>query len=104
MRRTAKVSLGVVAAVAAFFALHVQFNLGGWPSFLKRLQGGSEQRGELTVGFLPVTCHLTCPVTNWVTTHSDSGSVFRSKKYTDFATVAEEFKQGKLKASFILAP
>jgi NitT/TauT family transport system substrate-binding protein len=61
-------------------------------------------RTQLTVGFLPVTCHLTCPVTNWVTAHSDKGSVFRSKKYTDFATVAEEFKSGKLKASFILAP
>jgi NitT/TauT family transport system substrate-binding protein len=61
-------------------------------------------RNELVVGFLPVTCHLTCPVTNWITKNSDHGSVFRSKKYTDFATVAEEFKSGKLKASFILAP
>jgi NitT/TauT family transport system substrate-binding protein len=39
-----------------------------------------------------------------VTAHSDQGSIFRSKKYTEFATIAEEFKQGKLKASFILAP
>ena len=61
-------------------------------------------RGELVVGFLPVTCHLTCPVTNWITTHRESGSVFRSKKYTNFPTIAEEFKSGKLKASFILAP
>jgi NitT/TauT family transport system substrate-binding protein len=56
------------------------------------------------VGFLPVTCHLTCPVTSWVTTHSDRGSLFRSRKYTEFATIAEEFRQGKLKATFILAP
>jgi len=39
-----------------------------------------------------------------VTSHSEQGSVFRSKKYTDFATIAEDFKQGNLKASFILAP
>jgi NitT/TauT family transport system substrate-binding protein len=39
-----------------------------------------------------------------VTSHSKAGSVFRSKKYTDFATIAEDFKQGNLKASFILAP
>jgi NitT/TauT family transport system substrate-binding protein len=39
-----------------------------------------------------------------VTSHSSAGSVFRSKKYTDFATIAEDFKQGNLKASFILAP
>lgn len=39
-----------------------------------------------------------------MTAHSDQGSVFRSRRYTEFATIAEEFKQGKLKASFILAP
>lgn len=64
----------------------------------------TEARTELVVGFLPVTCHLTCPVTNWITSHTTTGSVFRSKKYTDFATVAEELKSGKLHASFILAP
>ncbi|MBI3820694.1 MAG: ABC transporter substrate-binding protein [Planctomycetes bacterium] len=61
-------------------------------------------RNELVVGFLPVTCHLTCPVTSWITAHNDKGTFFRSKKYTDFATVAEEFQSGKLNASFILAP
>ncbi len=39
-----------------------------------------------------------------MTAHSASGSIFRSKKYTEFATIAEEFKSGQLKASFILAP
>ncbi len=39
-----------------------------------------------------------------MTSHSERGSVFRSKKYTEFATIAEEFKSGTLKASFILAP
>lgn len=92
------------AVLAILFALHVQLNLGGWPRFLKQLRTGGTARGELIVGFLPVTCHLTCPVTSWVTAHSDRGAVFRSKRYTEFATIAEEFKQGKLKASFILAP
>ncbi len=39
-----------------------------------------------------------------MTLHSEGGSLFRSKKYTEFATIAEEFKSGTLKASFILAP
>lgn len=43
------------AALALLFALHVQLNLGGWPRFLKRLRGGDTVRGELVVGFLPVT-------------------------------------------------
>lgn len=104
MKPTAKAALVAVGILGGLFALHVQLNLGGWPSFVRRLSGGSEQRGELTVGFLPVTCHLTCPVTNWVTTHTDSGSVFKSKKYTNFEAVAEDFKSKQLHASFILAP
>lgn len=39
-----------------------------------------------------------------MTAHSANGSLFRSKKYTEFGTIAEEFKAGKLKATFILAP
>lgn len=39
-----------------------------------------------------------------MTAHSERGTFFRSKKYTDFSTIAEEFQSGKLKASFILAP
>ncbi len=39
-----------------------------------------------------------------MTSHSDTGSLFRSKKYTGWATMAEDFKSGSLKASFLLAP
>lgn len=102
--RASRLAWGTFAVLGVLFAVHVQLNMGGWPRFVHRMRMGHETRGELTVGFLPVTCHLTCPVTSWVTSHSDAGSLFRSKKYTEFATIAEEFKSGTLKASFILAP
>ena len=38
-------------------------------------RSGSEQgsgRQELAVGFLPVTCHLTCPVTDYASRTSTS--------------------------------
>lgn len=104
MTRSTRSVLVTVAVLLGLLALHVQLNHGGFGRAASRLGAGPVARGELIVGFLPVTCHLTCPVTNWVTSHSDRGSIFRSKKYTDFATVAEDFKQGNLKASFILAP
>ena len=44
-----------VAAVAALFALHVQLNLGGFKHFVSRALHGEAARGDLTVGFLPVT-------------------------------------------------
>ena len=58
---------------------------------------------ELEVGFLPVTCHLTCPVTDHAT-QTSKGNKFISKRYTDWPTVAEAFKAGHLKATFFIAP
>jgi NitT/TauT family transport system substrate-binding protein len=39
-----------------------------------------------------------------VTNHSDSGAVFKSRKFTDFATVKEALISKEIGASFILAP
>ncbi len=60
-------------------------------------------REELQIGFLPVTCHLTCPVTDYATKTS-TGNRFVSQRFTDFPTVAEALKSGRLQASFIIAP
>lgn len=63
----------------------------------------SGQREELAVGFLPVTCHLTCPVTDFAT-RTSSSTRFVSQRYTEFPTVADDFKAGRLQASFFIAP
>ena len=58
---------------------------------------------ELNVGFLPVTCHLTCPVTDFATKTSTSYR-FNSQRFTDFPTVVESIKGGRLDATFMIAP
>src|SRR4029079_13505422 len=60
-------------------------------------------RETLKVGFLPVTCHLTCPVTDFATRTSTT-SRFESQRFTDFPTIVESIKGGRLKASFMIAP
>lgn len=60
-------------------------------------------RETLAVGFLPVTCHLTCPVTDFASRTSPS-TRFQSQRFTDFPTVAETIKSGRLQASFMIAP
>src|SRR5271170_5361635 len=45
-------------------------------------------RRELTIGFLPVTCHLTCPVTDFASKTTTSNTNFNSRLFTDFPTVA----------------
>ncbi len=65
----------------------------------------AESAGDtLKVGFLPVTCHLTCPVTDYATKTTTSGTHFESQRFTDWPTVAEAFKAGQLQASFFIAP
>ncbi len=55
MSRTLRLAIAAAVVLIGLFALHVQLNLGGWSSYLTRLRGGSDVRGELVVGFLPVT-------------------------------------------------
>ena len=62
-----------------------------------------QARETLAVGFLPVTCHLTCPVTDFATRTSVT-SRFESQLFTDFPTIVESFKAGRIQASFMIAP
>lgn len=58
----------------------------------------------LRVGFLPVTCHLTCPVTDFATKTTTTSTRFLSERYTEFPTVVESLKTRNLDATFLLAP
>ncbi|HEV8369539.1 MAG TPA: ABC transporter substrate-binding protein [Pyrinomonadaceae bacterium] len=66
-------------------------------------QQQSQARAELKVGFLPVTCHLTCPVTDYAT-RTSTMTRFESQRFTDFPTVVESIKSGRLEATFMIAP
>ncbi|MBA3463906.1 MAG: ABC transporter substrate-binding protein [Deltaproteobacteria bacterium] len=59
---------------------------------------------SLSVGFLPVTCHLTCPVTDFATKSTTTGTRFVSQRFTEFPTVIEALKARKIDATFMLAP
>ncbi len=55
MSRTSRMALIAAAILLGLFALHVQLNLGGFGRVLARLGSRREVRGDLAVGFLPVT-------------------------------------------------
>lgn len=63
----------------------------------------NEPRKSLRVGYLPVTCHLTCPVTDYASKTSGSTS-FKSERFSDFPTVVSALQTKKIQASFMLAP
>lgn len=60
-------------------------------------------RKALIVGFLPVTCHLTCPVTDFAS-RTSSTTRFDSQRFTDFPTMVEAIKGGRLQATFMIVP
>ncbi|HUR29758.1 MAG TPA: ABC transporter substrate-binding protein [Planctomycetota bacterium] len=95
----------VAGGALALYALHVSLNVGWdqWVGGVKRTFGGGD-REQMVVGFLPVTCHLTCPVVDWTTRHSGTGSIFQSLRYTEFPTMCEDLTEGKLGAAFLNAP
>jgi NitT/TauT family transport system substrate-binding protein len=88
------IGLGVLAGLALLAAARFQL----WQS-----QSPTAGRQELTVGYLPVTCHLTCPVTDFATRTSQF-AFFQSQRFSDWPSVAEAFRAGRLEATFMIAP
>ena len=59
---------------------------------------------ELTVGFLPVTCHLTCPVTDYASKTTASSTNFNSRVFSDFPTVVSALEAKQVQATFMIVP
>jgi NitT/TauT family transport system substrate-binding protein len=94
------------AGAFAFLVLLAALRLRPWQQSTTPAPDGdstSRARETLAVGYLPVTCHLTCPVTDFATRTSRS-TRFESQRFTDFPTVVETVKSGRLDATFMIAP
>ncbi|HEV8113601.1 MAG TPA: ABC transporter substrate-binding protein [Planctomycetota bacterium] len=102
-----KLLIAAVVILGGLFFLNRYFGqkkeyIAGVPASATPASG--EVRQHFTVGFLPVTCHLTCPVTSWITQHSDAGSVFEAQKFTDFPSMKEALIARKIDATFMITP
>jgi NitT/TauT family transport system substrate-binding protein len=64
----------------------------------------SGQSHNLEVAFLPVTCHLTCPVTDYASKTSTTGTRFDALRFAEFPSIVEALKTKKLQAGFITVP
>jgi NitT/TauT family transport system substrate-binding protein len=93
MTSASKILLTTVATLVALTVMHE-----------KPWQTHDASAAELDVGYLPVTCHLTCPVTDFATKTTTTSTRFVSQRFTEFPTVVEALKARKIDATFILAP
>ena len=87
--------------IAVITALHGGLNLR-W--FDKAAAGGATK--TFGVGFLPVTCHLTCPVTHFINKEMEHRELFQPMRFSGWPELKEMFigRSKDMPASFILAP
>ena len=97
---------GLVGVVAVLGVVRSQMNGSAQTSLPANTGAGatSAAPASLEVGFLPVTCHLTCPVTDFSTRTTTTGTHFVSKRFTSWPDVSDSLKSGHLKATFLIAP
>jgi len=59
---------------------------------------------KITVAYIPVTCQLTCPVTDYISKFTDSGEIFLPRMFQGFPEIKEALISNKVQAAFIVAP
>jgi NitT/TauT family transport system substrate-binding protein len=60
--------------------------------------------GKYKLGFLPVTCHLTCPVTDYINHQLHGEGLFTPVRFNSWPELKEAHLAGYTPATFILAP
>lgn len=92
------VGLSVVLWLVAISLLHATLNLGLFAPHQ------TAAAAPFRVGFIPVTCHLTCPVTDFINKQMTGKSEFEPVRFQGWPELKEAFIAGYLPATFILAP
>lgn len=96
------VIIGSALWIATISALHLRLNLGVGVNLFSPKAAESSQKFK--VGFIPVTCHLTCPVTDFINKNTVGEGTFQPMRFNGFPEIKEMFLSNRLEATFILAP
>src|SRR5688572_8005332 len=99
--------IGVVVVITVLGLLRYRpWSNRGVASAREVIHEGSNTQAtrELTVGFLPVTCHLTCPVTDYASKTTQTNTNFNSRVFTDFPTVVSALEAQQVQATFMIVP
>lgn len=101
MRLGRTVGLWMSVWVVVITALHGTLNLD-W--FRGAVVSASGHNQKYRVGFLPVTCHLTCPVTDFINKQLTGQGLFEPMRFNGWPELKEAFLAGRTPATFLLAP
>jgi NitT/TauT family transport system substrate-binding protein len=93
--------LFAVGALTTISLLHAALNLH---AFERRPQRAPGTPDKFRIGFLPVTCHLTCPVTDFINKKMTGDGFFYPVRFNGWPELKEAYLSGYTPATFILAP
>jgi NitT/TauT family transport system substrate-binding protein len=82
-------------------AVHCYLNVN-WAAVLNDYRPAEKRK--ITVAYLPVTCQLTCPVTDYISKYSTSGEEFMPRMFQGFPEIKEALISNRVQAAFIVAP
>jgi NitT/TauT family transport system substrate-binding protein len=82
-------------------SLHAYLNVN-WVSMVNDYL--PPEKRKFNVAFIPVTCHLACPVTDYISKFSAAGELFLPKMFQGFPEIKEALIANKMQAAFIVAP
>jgi len=96
-RILAILALWTVAITAAHLAVNFD-----WSAALNdRLP---RQKRKLNVAYIPVTCHLACPVTDFISRYSLDGTLFIPRMFQGFPEIKEALISDRMQVGFMVAP
>ena len=101
MRLRSKVMLAAAAWLLLISGLHGYLNVN-WAAIFNDYRPLNQRK--VTVAYIPVTCQLTCPVTDYISRNSENGEIFLPRMFQGFPEIKEALIANKVQAAFIVAP
>jgi NitT/TauT family transport system substrate-binding protein len=81
--------------------LHAYLNVN-WASIVNDYVPAAQRK--FNVAFIPVTCHLACPVTDYISKFSEAGEIFLPRMFQGFPEIKEALIANQMQAGFLVAP
>jgi len=101
MQVSRRALLGTLGWTGLISGLHGYLNVN-WASILNGYL--PEDKRKFNVAYIPVTCHLACPVTDYISKFSEAGEIFLPTMFQGFPEIKEALIANKMQAAFIVAP
>jgi NitT/TauT family transport system substrate-binding protein len=101
MKLKTRVMLLAFGWLGLISCLHAYLNVN-WASILNDYVPAAQRK--FNVAFIPVTCHLACPVTDYISKFSKAGEIFLPRMFQGFPEIKEALISNKMQAAFIVAP